>query len=247
VTAAANTSGSSRTATVTVSGGGLTQTVAVVQAAQQQVVVDPTPPEDGRGTIEISLEIPVSEQFSITFTVTLPAGFILDPDATSLVAGLLNGYRLSITPNGQGGWLFEIMPAVSPRSGDETAYQRVIDIVYTLDESVAKGNYEARVNNVDLTLAGSGTTIHQDEIRAPITVNSSVGIASVDALEIVYANGVLTVRTLQAERIDIYSVGGTLLYSARKASGPETFRIGHLSRGVVIVRGSSGWTQKVVI
>jgi hypothetical protein len=247
VTAAANTSGSSRTATVTVSGGGLVRTVTVAQAAQQQVIVDPTPPEDGQGTIEISLEIPVSEQFSITFTVTLPAGFVLDPDATSLVSGLLSSYQLSVTPNGRGGWLFEITPRVSLRSGDETMYQQVVDIVYTLDNSVAAGNYEARINDVDLTLNGSGTTVHQDEIRVPIRVNSPSGIASVEAPEIVYANGVLTVHTPQAERIEVYSPGGALLYSARKASGTETFRIGHLSQGVVIVRGSSGWTRKVVI
>jgi hypothetical protein len=246
ITAAANTGNASRTASVTFTGGGLTQSIAVTQEAQG-VNVEPTPPDDGRGTIELMLRIPVDEPFSVTFILNLPAGFILDPDATSLVDGLLNDYQLSITPNGQGGWLFAITPKLALRNGDEMVQQQVVDIAYTLDETVAVGEHEVKISNADLTLLESGTTFHQEEINVPVTVTeSSVGNATVETPEIVYFNGILSVNTPAAEGIEVYSVGGQLLYRVQKAAGAATFDLNRLPRGVLIVRGSSGWVRKAV-
>jgi hypothetical protein len=37
-----------------------------------------------------------------------------------------------------------------------------------------------------------------------------------------------------------------LLYQAQKAVGKATFNLNHLPKGVLIVRGGSGWTGKIV-
>jgi hypothetical protein len=80
-----------------------------------------------------------------------------------------------------------------------------------------------------------------------ITVKSETGAEVVEAPKIVYARGVLSVNTPQAERIEVYSISGQLLYNTRKkTSGTETFRIGHLPRGILIARGSSGWVKKII-
>jgi hypothetical protein len=245
IAAAANT-GYARADSVTVTADGLTETVYVTQDAAQQIIAEPTPPVDNQGTIEIALEIPVNEQFSITFTVTLPVGFILDQQATSLVSDLLGSYQLSITPNGQGGWLFGITPALSVRSGEETAYREVINIVYTVPEAAPDGDYEVKIQDVDLT-TDSGEVIHQDEITVPVRITSSVGNASIDAGNVRYANGVLTVNTPAAERITVYSLSGAVMYQARKAAGEASFDLNGLPKGVFIAKGSSGWTRKAVI
>jgi Leucine-rich repeat (LRR) protein len=245
MTVAANP-GYARTDTVRIMAGGLVRTIAVTQAAAQQVIVEPEPPVDNHGSIEVSLEIPVNELFSITFTLRLPAGFILDPNATALVSELLSGYRLIITPVGEGGWQFEIKPQTGLRSGDETAYQKVVNIAYMISpESVPAGDYAVKLNNVDLTM-NSGETVHRDEITIPVHVTST-GHAAIDAATVAYANGLLTVNTPQAEQTDVYAVSGTLIFSAQKEAGKTTFDLSRLAKGVYIVTGKSGWTKKIIV
>jgi hypothetical protein len=242
----ANNTGYERTDSVTVTAGDVTQMVYVTQDAAQQIIAEPKPPVDNRGSIEIALEIPVSEQFNITFTVTLPEGFLLDEQATSLVSELINSYRLSVTPNGLGGWLFEISPAIALRSGSETSYREIVNIVYTIQETVLKGDYEVKIDDVDLTMESSGEVVHQDEISVPVRIGDDVSNALVGATEIFYSNGILTVSTPTAEQITVYSAGGAAVYQSKKAEGLAAFHLGHLSRGVYIARGSSGWTVKFI-
>ncbi|MDR1336267.1 MAG: BACON domain-containing protein [Tannerella sp.] len=245
VTAAANT-GEARAATLVLTGSGLTQTVTVTQESAQQVIVNPSTPSGNQGTIDISLQIPVDEDFAVTFTVSLPAGFLLNPEATALVADLLSRFELEIKPNGAGGWLFAIRPKLSTLAADETEYRQLVQIAYTMDGSVVKGEYEVKLNDVDLTLNG-GQVIHQDEITAPVTVLISVGNAAIDAGDVRYAGGVLTVNTPVAERITVYSIGGSVMYQAQKAAGEATFDLRSLPKGVFIAKGSSGWTEKIVV
>jgi Leucine-rich repeat (LRR) protein len=237
--------GYARTETVRITAGGLVRTIAVTQAAAQQVIVEPEPPVDNHGAIEVSLEIPVNELFSITFTLRLPAGFILDPDATALVSELLSGYQLVITPTGDGGWRFEIKPQAGLRSGDATAFQKVINIAYTINpESVPAGDYAVKITDVDLTL-NSGETVHQDEISVPVHVTPA-GNEAVDAAKITCVGALLTVNTPAAEQINVYSLSGARIYSVQKDAGAATFRLSGLPDGVYIVTGSSGWSKKVI-
>jgi hypothetical protein len=66
------------------------------------------------------------------------------------------------------------------------------------------------------------------------------------AADVTCYQGVLSVGTPLAERIEVYSVSGQLLYKAQKAAGEATFDLNHLPKGVYIVRGGSGWTGKIV-
>ncbi|MDR1335777.1 MAG: leucine-rich repeat domain-containing protein [Tannerella sp.] len=218
----------------------------VAAGQEEPVVVEPSQPEGDRGTIGISLSVPVNETFTVTFTLSLPAGFLLNPGATALVADLLSRFELEITPNGSGGWLFAIRPRLSTLSADETEYRQLVQIAYTMDETVEKGEYEVTLNDVNLTLDG-GEVIHQDEIRAPVTVTTSVGNAAIGAAEITYHNGTLTVNTPVAEQITVYSLSGAVMYSAQKVAGEARFNLNSQPKGVLIAIGSSGWTRKVVI
>jgi hypothetical protein len=246
VIAATHTGNSPRTGILTLSGGGLTQTVAVTQASTQQVIVNPSTPGGNQGTIDISLQIPVDENFTATFTVSLPAGFQLNRAATALVAELLSSFELEIIPIGANKWRFAIYPKLSTLSADGTEYRQLVQIAYTMNESVVKGEYEVKLNDIDLTL-NDGQVIHQDEVRAPVTVTTSVGNAAVEAGDVRYAGGILTVNTPAAEQITVYSVSGSVMYQAQKAAGEATFDLRSLPKGVFIARGSSGWTKKVVI
>jgi hypothetical protein len=245
VTASPNT-GYARTDSIVVTADGLTRYIAITQDAAQQIIAEPTPPVDNRGEIEIAFEIPVNEEFGVTFTVTLPAGFLLDREATSLASGLQSSYRLSITPGSKGGWLFEITPASSLRSAGETVYREVVNIVYTTPETVKPGNYEVTLQNIDLSLTSGEKVIHQNEIKVPVAISVPSGLTSVDGSTVWYVNGILTVNTPQSERIEVYSVSGQRLYVVRKEAGKATFDLNSLPRGVLIVHGGSGWVKKIV-
>jgi hypothetical protein len=245
ITAVANSTENARTATVTVSGGGLTHTVTVKQAAvQQQIVADPEPPEGDQGTIDISLRLPTNEQFTITFTFRLPAGFRLNEEATSLIAELLANYELDITQESANVWRFVIRPKIAPRAASDMTYQQLLHIVYTMDETVGEGNYEIKLSDIDLTL-NSGEVIHQDEITVPVTVSGPVGNAVIGVTDVRYYSSRLYVNTPVAERISVYSPAGVLMYQAQKQPGIATFNLNSLPKGVLIIRGSSGWARKV--
>ena len=244
LTVTANTATTPRTAIVSVRGSGLTRTVTVTQEAAKQVIVDPELPANGSGTIEVSLNVPVNESFSATFTLQLPTGFLLDQQATALVSELLSSYWLIITPTEGGGWRFEIIPQTALRNGDETVYQKVVNIVYTIaPESVPAGDYAVKLTDVNLQM-NSGETVHQDEITVPIHVTST-GNATVDATAVTYANGLLTVNTAQAEQINVYALSGARIFSAQKDAGRMTFDLSRLAKGVYIVTGNA-WTRKII-
>jgi hypothetical protein len=110
---------------------------------------------------------------------------------------------------------------------------------------VSAGNYEAKLTDVELLLS-DGSIIRADEIEVPLRFGAT-GLASPAAdFQAYYQDGVLSIRTPQSEQIAIYSVNGSLLYKANKAAGESSFNVSALPRGVLIVRGSSGWVKKIV-
>jgi Flp pilus assembly protein protease CpaA len=75
------------------------------------------------------------------------------------------------------------------------------------------------------------------------------GVESVNSnkAEVTLADRILTITSASAEQIEVYSLTGALLYKASKAAGTATINISHLPKGVLIVRGNTGWTQKIVL
>jgi hypothetical protein len=245
LTAVANTDTLVRRDTLVFAGGGITHRIAIAQEGLSHISADPSEAEGDGVTIDISLNIPVDETFTVTFTVSLPAGFLLNPEATSLAAELLSRFELDITPNAAGGWSFSIRPKVSTLSATETVYRQVARIAFTMDETVEAGEHEVKINDVDLQL-NSGQTVHQEEITVPVTVTNPVGNAVFGTTEIVYAGGWLSVNTPVSERITVYAISGAVVYQAQKQPGSATFDLTGLPRGMMIVRSDSGWVKKIV-
>lgn len=57
----------------------------------------------------------------------------------------------------------------------------------------------------------------------------------------------LSISSPVSEIITVYDLRGNLLYSGNKSSGSTTINSGILSNKIFIVRGSSGWSSKVII
>jgi hypothetical protein len=55
----------------------------------------------------------------------------------------------------------------------------------------------------------------------------------------------LSVLTPSSESLTLYSPSGSLLFRSSKLPGHATFTIGHLPKGVIIVKGSTGWVRKI--
>jgi hypothetical protein len=62
----------------------------------------------------------------------------------------------------------------------------------------------------------------------------------------VYASaGTVYINSPVSEQIDVYSIGGALLYRSTKPAGATTISATLFPQGIVIVKGSSGWTKKL--
>jgi hypothetical protein len=65
--------------------------------------------------------------------------------------------------------------------------------------------------------------------------------------EVTCINRILTITSASEEQIEVYSMNGILLYNACKAQGATTCPVGRLPKGALIVKGSSGWTRKIML
>jgi uncharacterized protein YjdB len=83
-----------------------------------------------------------------------------------------------------------------------------------------------------------------------VTVVEKVGTAAatLNSAEIwVYVeNGVLVASSPVAETIEVYSTLGSRVYTGKKQAGVDKINIIRLPNQLLIVRGGSGWTRKVV-
>ncbi|MDR0611974.1 MAG: hypothetical protein LBG45_00510 [Dysgonamonadaceae bacterium] len=95
----------------------------------------------------------------------------------------------------------------------------------------------------------TGSEIYRVKIEAGITVTGeySTGILLPEASSIqVYVSGQsLHVSTSVAKRVSVYTAGGQLLYSLDKPAGKAS--VSGLPKGILIVKGSSGWVEKAVV
>jgi hypothetical protein len=60
-----------------------------------------------------------------------------------------------------------------------------------------------------------------------------------------FSANTLSVLTPNNETVTVYSANGSLLFRSSKLPGAATFPIGHLPKGVIIVKGSTGWVRKI--
>jgi uncharacterized protein YjdB len=235
--------------TVTAEDG--TQRIYTIKVTRETpaVEVNETEPAgaNGTGKFELSLTVPANVLFSGSFTLTLPNGFHLDLSQTKLSDDLSGQLTLTFTQNADGSWLFTIGVKEGLRNKTDNVYQKLVDIVYTIDESIANGNYEAHIQDLSFVFEDN-TRIEEAEIPVNVTVDHSyTNIPSVSASVQVYVyKQILYVDTPLAERINIYSMTGKLLYNIEKPAGKISFAVNRPER-ILIVKGSSGWVQKVIL
>jgi hypothetical protein len=248
VSAAANP-GSERTATITVSGGGIERTITFTQVAgEQDVFVDPVPPtgdEDTGGQLILRLNLPTDETISGSFRINLPMGLNLDLDNTKLVDELVSSYELLIHPLGNGVWQLEIRIRTALRSGTNATMRDIVHIAWTEESSLPSTTCEITISDLEITL-GDQTVIRHDEIIIPVAAGNPTATVSPEAQKVWLHNGLLHVHTSRAEQVEVYALTGQLIYTGRKDVGQTVFNLTSIPRGILIVRGTGGWTEKVV-
>jgi uncharacterized protein YjdB len=252
------------TATVSVTGVSLnasTQSLTVGQTVQLTASVSPTNATNKNVTwsssntsvAEVNASGLVTAKAAGTATITATTAdsgktascavtVTRSPDASSLrfssatldftVAGETK--TVSVTSNVS--WTVEPYYAswltVSPLSGSNNG---------TVILTAAANTGAARITPV--VVEGGGIT---DTVYVMQTANPTGILTPDQEVKVFSYNGVLTVNSPSAERIDIYSFNGMYLYSALKPEGGATFIINSLHEKTLIVRGSSGWVRKIM-
>jgi uncharacterized protein YjdB len=234
------------TITATAEDGGYTARCTVTVQKNRTVTVDEGKPvgSDGKGSIEISLEIPSSVPFTGTFRVNLPNGMSIDVNATKLAGELGTSLILTITQESDSSWLFSITPK-NLRSAAAMSYQKIMDIVYTVEELVPDGAYGATVSDLNFSFE-DGTSITESEITVPITVDHSyTGLSDVSAKVKAYISGnILYIDSPVDETVNLYSGSGLLLQCTGKTAGEAQIPLNGIRDKILIVKGSSGWVKK---
>jgi hypothetical protein len=82
-------------------------------------------------------------------------------------------------------------------------------------------------------------TIEESDFSGLNTVQSPLFSAYV-------SNNILSVNSIVAETVTVYSLLGSRLLSVEKPAGAFNFSVEKIQDRVLIVKGSSGWVQKLI-
>jgi len=208
------------------------------------------PVNNNQGNFDLNIHIPTDSISNGSFTITFPEGFTLDEDKTSLALDFGNIFKLTITKEGNNSWIIEIKPESTKSTvtkADEVS--KLLHIAYTVDAELVKGSYDISINSI-LFETPNGNYIPEPSIILPVNVNRS-GVSNeqmVTSESYVYVSGsTLYIKTNQTESVSIYSINGLKLYQNSIQSGTTTINTTSLSKGILIVKGSSGWVKKIAI
>ena len=239
--------------------GGYKDTCVVIVKKQVVFLEADTVSASVDGIIELSLLMPNDAGILFgSFTLQLPDGFGLavNDEGTGFKTMLADEFNetlaLSIVRENDSTYIFNINPIAMNtnsmlRSG---TLKKLMDIAYTIYDDALDGSadiYEAVVK--DLTISFSdGTNIKEDQADVEIksykdpTGNDIIGGSETSYAYIV--DGSLYVNSDKAETVYVYSLSGKLLYMKQKSEGPAVFNIDTQEK-ILIVKGSSGWVNKV--
>ena len=87
-------------------------------------------------------------------------------------------------------------------------------------------------------------------IQHPLIVNDSpiTGIRALSPKSLVYiSNGILYIESPAAEMVHVYSINGALLHNLQKPAGKVSYLVNKSKGTEIIVRGSSGWSKKIIV
>jgi hypothetical protein len=154
---------------------------------------------------------------------------------------------LVVTPQPNNSWLIEIKLKDLRSAKAIEAYQKILDITYTVDPNLGSGTYDLQVQNLDFEL-NDGTRIIEESRNVEIQVlRNGTGINKLENSKIsgYYSGQSLIVNSPFTESITIYSAKGTLLYTGLKSVGVIEIPVSSLRGSVYIIKGSVSGTIKV--
>lgn len=252
VTVAPNTTTIQRTGIITIQGvfGGGTFGVRVSPRDAVNVEEETPVGVDSTGTILLNLRVPAGVLFTGTFQLQLPNGMKLDTTLTRLATHLASQLNLTIVENTDSTMLFTITSRNALRSSAEMTYSQIAEIVYKVDKTVKTGKHEAVIKDLSLKFDDAdGTTIVEDKLAVIITVNSPTGSAPplLSKTATYLSNGILYIQSPFAETVQIFSLGGMLINTFQKIEDTAIYPVNQLRDKIVIVKGSSGWTKKIIV
>jgi len=209
-----------------------------------------------KGIISLSLIIPDNSLLSGFFELHLPKDFGLMREGDGYKAALSDDfkddYKLNITKVNDSIYLFDINPLITAathvKSGSTVSlleFMKIAYNIYNVDLNGSKKDYLAKLTDVYIEL--KDTTLLDDRIdiviRSFYDPTGNVVIVNPARLSYFY-NNQLYVNSGKAETIYVYSLNGSLLFSGKKPEGQAVFNL-PLSEKILIVQGSSGWSEKV--
>ena len=201
------------------------------------VIEEPDPVgEDGKGSLDFSLEIPADATITGTFEIKLPEGYTLDESATKLIEALAGHFDLVITFKGGNVWQIEIK-SKGLRAATAVALTKIMNIAYTVDPATPKGKYNIEISHIELDLS-DGTSINNEAITVTTeVVQSGTGIDDLQAAPRIWsANGRAHILLPEATNIQIVNIIGVTVYKEQLPAGTHSVA---LSKGVYIVKAGS--------
>ncbi len=208
------------------------------------------PIDNNQGSFDLDINISIDSINNGSIIITLPEGFTLDEKNTSLTLDFEGLFELKITKQENNSWLLEINPK-SVKSGLLSAETstKMLHIAYKVDEKLKKGDYDISLNSILFETKG-GNFIPEPAIIVPVNVNRwGIGNEYLNVSEpVVYTfNNTLYIKTPYTEQIFIFSISGAKLYETKAQPGTTTIDVTGFPKGFLIVKGSVGWSKKVII
>ncbi|MDR0698560.1 MAG: Ig-like domain-containing protein [Tannerella sp.] len=212
------------------------------------------------GRIKMSLRIPEDATFRGSFELQLPKGFGLTKDGDGYKSKLSDAYKdaseLKITPRDATNdsiYLFEISPKTAPASSSlRTAQDKreALNIYYTIYDNALENStetYDVRFADISFRLS-DGSDLEEKLLKLKVKVfKDETGNVLVESEKIItyVKEHRLYVNTAKAETVYVYAPNGSLILVKDKAEGQAMFSL-NTDYGILFVKGSSGWTRKVV-
>ena len=220
----------------------------IVVVRERVIFTNPEDATSRSGKFPISLNVPDDEILTGSFIVKFPIGFELDKTNTKLAGTFETASYLSIKDGESNSWVIEIKDKADLKNmlRATTSKMKVLDIAYTINQSVINGTYNINITDAIFKFSDN-SEIKEEKMTVKLKVNIDPNSNDLIESEKVYAystNNRLYVQSEEAETISVYSFNGTLLYSKEKPVGEIILDV-NIQEPIVIVKGSSGWSQKV--
>ncbi|MDR2920513.1 MAG: Ig-like domain-containing protein [Tannerella sp.] len=219
----------------------------IVNVRKKVILIDPVIEAQGKnGSIPLYLNAPDKETLTGSFTIKFPTGVTLDTENTKLTEAFAASSALSITPGSNNTWKVEIKKQELKSMLRALSNQKIMDIAYIVNKNVKKGDLlDVNITNAEFKFTDN-TEIKEEGMTFKLKADYTTSNDIIDS-EKAYAYAAdnrLYIQSAKAETIYVYSLNGTLLYSGEKAEGKISVDL-NIQEPIIIVKGSSGWVQKV--